>query len=695
VAPRSERSVTVPASDPLAAPLSVLRGLGGRRVAAFAAFGVDSVRDLLALPPRRHARYAAPTPIRDLVAGTDAVVRVRLVRKTASGRRGVAATRLVVADDTGELAAVVFGPSWLAKSFQRSESLLLRGRVETVGGSVQLKVQRFLHAEELAAGTDGASPTFAPDYELPESISARLHRRFLRAALSMVAPRLEVALPDHAAAFVRNQPAAPPTIGSWLNALHFPRDEAAVAGARRLGAFDAAVAIQWRLAQRREDRPPRRGGAIDGARAWCDEYLASWPHPATADQRIALDEQVRDLSRPRVMARLLSGDVGTGKTLVSLFPLVAAARSGRQGALLAPTELLARQHLLTLAAAARALRLPEPQLLTAGSAGGSSRGEVTAPLLVGTHCLLAESVVFRDLAAVVIDEQHKFGVAQRARLLAKGESPDLLLVSATPIPRTLAQTLFGHLDPSFLRVRPGAPRQVRTELLVGAARTSLGDRLRSEIDGGGKVFVICPRIAFDMAGTERRRPASAERVAPWVAAELAGRAEVVLLHGRLAPSVKQARLDDFAAGTTRVLVATVVVEVGLDVPDASMMVVLDADRLGRSQLHQLRGRVGRRGLPATCLLVCAEPSVEATARLAAFAAEDDGFRLAEQDLLDRGPGELFGLRQHGAAAGFYPEALLDPDLHAQARAAIEAGVCKSLLGKPFGGGPVASAEAIW
>ncbi|MBM4016101.1 MAG: hypothetical protein FJ293_14210 [Planctomycetes bacterium] len=334
-------------------------------------------------------------------------------------------------------------------------------------------------------------------------------------------------------------------------------------------------------------------------------------------------------------------------------------------------------------------------MLLAAGAGAAGAGEVAAPLVIGTHRLFAERVVFRDLAAVVVDEQHKFGVAQRGRLLAKGVAPDLLLVSATPIPRTLAQTLFGHLDPSFLRERPGPPRQVRTELLFGAARATLAERLRAEVAAGGKVFVVCPAITAAPPGESGRRRASAERVAPWVADLLAGRAEVALLHGRLAPEAKQERLDAFAAGRVRVLVATVVVEVGLDVPDASMVVVLDADRLGLSQLHQLRGRVGRRGAPATCLVVSAEPSAAAAARLAAFAGEDDGFRLAEQDLLERGPGELFGLRQHGAAAGLYPEALLDPALHGAAREAVAAGVCKSLLGKPFGTAPVASAEAIW
>lgn len=679
--------------DTLAAPLTSLRGLGGKRAAAWHAVGVSNVRELLAWPPRRHLRFERPQPIATLSAGQDAVVRVVLQRKQASGRRGIVATRLFVRDESGELCAALFGPRWLAQAFGRHEELVLRGTVQRRGDSLELLVRQWLHAEELPPADVGAPDVLLqPHYELPDAIAPRLHRRCVRAALAAAATALAAPLPEHARSRISPEGSAPTTLGELFMQLHFPRSEADALAARRQLALDAAIAIQWRLAARRTSRPRRRGGALAAAGRWCAEYVAAWPHAPTADQRQALAELVTDYARPTAMARLLSGDVGTGKTLVALLPLVVAARTGRQGALLAPTELLARQHHATLTALAERLRLPPPRLLVAGSDAAPDRRSITEPWVVGTHRLFAERSAFTDLGAVVVDEQHKFGVQQRGRLLRKGEAPDLLLVSATPIPRTLAQTLFGHLDPSFLRERPFARRQVRTELVFGSARAQLADRLRAEVAAGGKVFLVCPAIA---AGGAARGRAAAERVFPWVERELRGAASVALLHGRLTGDEKQARLAAFAASTVRVLVATVVVEVGIDVPDATMVVALDADRFGLSQLHQLRGRVGRRGDPATCLVVSADPAEEARVRLEAFAAEDDGFRLAELDLRQRGPGELFGLRQHGLAGSLYPEALLDPELLERARAAVAAGACKSLLGKPFESLPVASSEAIW
>jgi len=680
----------------LSAPLTALRGLGAKRAEAWAAWGVREVGDLLRWPPRRHARFAAPTTIAALADGVDATVRVVLQRKQAGGRRGIVATRLVVADASGELDCVLFGPRWLAQAFARHEELLLRGTPGRRGEARQFVVRGWLHAEEIAGAAAGAA-LLQPHYELPDAIAPRLHRRCLRAALVAVQRELARPLPAHAAALT-GVAGAFADVGELLAALHFPRDEAQVAAARRALALDEAIALQWRLRARREERPARPGGAVARAAEWRRDYVAAWPCTLTGDQQKALDELVGDYGRRTTMARLLTGDVGSGKTLVALFPLVVAARSGRQGALLAPTELLARQHFATLAGLAERLALPPPQLIVAGEAL-AARGVVTTPLVVGTHRLFAERLRFADLAAVVVDEQHKFGVQQRARLLGKGGAPDLLLVSATPIPRTLAQTLFGHLDPTLLRDRPFAQRQVATELLAGAARKTLGERLRAEIAAGGKLFVVCPAIAHADATESRdgapRRRAAAERVAPWLARELRGAAEVALLHGQLAPAEKQARLDAFTNGRVRALVATVVIEVGLDVPDASLVVVLDAERFGLAQLHQIRGRVGRRGAPARCLLVSHELPPESEERLLSFARLDDGFALAELDLRLRGPGELLGARQHGLMGGLYPEALLDPDLLDRAREAVAAGVRKSLLDSPFGLPPVASDEAIW
>ncbi|MSR45592.1 MAG: DEAD/DEAH box helicase [Planctomycetes bacterium] len=686
-------------SSNLDLPLAALRGFGGRRSAAWSELGVVTLGDLLRWPPRRHLRFDPPTAIVDLREGVTATVRATLERKQAGGRRGIVATRLLVADPTGALSCVLFGPRWLAKSFARSEELLLRGTVLRRGATLELKVRGWLHQEALAPANEANGPTFEPHYLLPELIAPRFHRRALRAALERCREELSQPLPAHAAALAGTQRSLLEVFG----ALHFPRADGECAFARRILALDEAIALQLRLRARRHERPARLGGAIEAASRWLEEYVAACPHRLTGDQQRALADLVGDYQRPTTMARLLSGDVGSGKTWVALFPLIVAARSGRQGALLAPTELLARQHHATLLDLASRLQLPPPELVVAGVGPKNvSASPIVTSLVVGTHRLFSARQRFVDLAAVVVDEQHKFGALQRARLLGKGGAPDLLLVSATPIPRTLAQTLFGHLDPSLLRERPFPNRDVASELLIGDARRTLGARLRAEVVRGGKVFVVCPAIGsgevkHPRAGTRGR--AAAEKVAPWVARELAvaGIAAewVALLHGRLDSEAKQARLTAFASGPLRVLVATVVIEVGIDVPDATMVVVLDADRFGLAQLHQIRGRVGRRGHPATCLLVSAEPAPESIARLEAFAAHDDGFKLAELDLAQRGPGELLGSRQHGVLGGLYPEALLDPELLDRARAAVAAGVRNSLFGKPFGSAAVATSEAIW
>jgi ATP-dependent DNA helicase RecG len=674
----------------LDAPLDHLKGIGPKRATLLRASGLATVADLLRLPPHRHVTFAAPTPIAELVAGTPATVRVRIRRRKGSGRRGVVASRLDVEDASGALAAFVFGPRWLVHQYATGEEVVLFGEPRRREGALTFLVRGTLHQEELPPEPRAV---LLPVYRLPEGLAPRLHRRLLRFACAELSRELAAIRPPWVEAAL-GHPASLAELDSWL---HFPADREEAARARKAFAFAAAVELQMRLLrERRAKKKLRPGGAYAGVERELAAYRAELPFALTADQERALADVAGDLSAPEAMSRLLTGDVGSGKTAVALFPLIVAARAGRQGALLAPTEILARQHARTLAALAAQLALPPPQLCVAGD-GKSGRAPLTAPLIVGTHRLFSTATRFRDLAAVVVDEQHKFGVKQRFRLWAKGERPDLLLVSATPIPRTLALTLFGHLDLSVLSQRPFDGRNVVNELLLGEARRGVAARIRAEVDRGGKVFVVCPAIT---AGEEKGR-AAAETFAPWLAARLSSPDQLALLHGRMDSATKQARIDDFTAGKLRVLVATVVVEVGIDVPDATLAVVLGADRFGLSQLHQIRGRVGRRGAPAGCLLVATDPGEATKARLDAFAATDDGFRLAEMDLELRGPGELLGTLQHGLAAGLFPEALTDTSLIAAARDwAVQAAANgrdrrKSSPSKPFRGRAVATSDWIW
>jgi len=675
----------------LDAPIDRLKGIGPKRAALLRASGLSTVADLLRLPPHRHATFAAPTPIARLVANVPACIRVRIRRRKGSGRRGVVASRLDVEDASGALAAFVFGPRWLIHQYAIGEEVVLSGEPRLRDGALTFLVRATLHQEELPPEPRAV---LRPVYRLPDGLAPRLHRRLLRLACSALARELEAERPAWSAPAL-GRSASLAELFRWL---HFPEDRDEAARARRAFAFAAAVELQTRLLQEKRTRAPRPGGAYSGVERELAAYRAALPFALTSDQERALADAARDLAAPDAMSRLLTGDVGSGKTAVAFFPLLVAARHGRQGALLAPTEILARQHARTLAEVAAALALPPPRLYVAGDHGGERGAPLDAPLIVGTHRLFSTATRFRDLAAVVVDEQHKFGVRQRFRLWSKGERPDLLLVSATPIPRTLALTLFGHLDLSVLAQRPFAERRVVSELLLGEARRGLAARIRAEVEHGGKVFVVCPAIAAGDAEANGR--AAAETFAPWLAARLPVPEQLALLHGRMDSETKQARIDDFSAGRLRVLVATVVVEVGIDVPDATLAVVLGADRFGLSQLHQIRGRVGRRAAPAACLLVASDPSEETRARLEAFTATDDGFRLAEMDLELRGPGELLGTLQHGLAAGLYPEALTDATLIAAARDWARMGAeskdrRKSSPNKPFRERTVASSDWIW
>lgn len=674
----------------LDAPLDRLKGIGPKRAEILRASGLATVADLLHLPPHRHVQFAAPTPIARLEAGVAATIRVRVRRRKGSGRRGIVVSRLDVEDASGELPAYLFGPRWLVKQYATNEEVVLFGEPQRRGEALSFLIRGTLHEEELPAEPIAA---LLPAYRLPEGLAPRLHRRLLRAVLAALSPRLALERPDWAEAALGTSV----SLAELFRSLHFPRDREEAARARRAFSFAAAVELQRRLLSEKRQRIARRGGGYEAVARDLALYRSALALPLTGDQERALAEIAADLATPHAMSRLLTGDVGSGKTAVALLPLIVAARAGRQGALLAPTELLARQHAQTLERLCARLGLPPPQLAVAGEAAPRGRAPLAAPLVVGTHRLFSNATRFQDLAAVVVDEQHKFGVRQRFRLWSKGERPDLLLVSATPIPRTLAMTLFGHLDLSVLSERPFTRRDVRTELLMDEARRGLATRVRVEVERGGKVFVVCPAIRESDEPANGARRAAAESFAPWLAARLADPERLALLHGRLTSEEKRARLADFTAGKLRVLVATVVVEVGIDVPDATLAVVLSADRFGLSQLHQIRGRIGRRGEPAACLLVATGASEAARARLAAFAATDDGFRLAEMDLEQRGPGELLGTLQHGLAAGLYPEALTDASLIAAARefASRPGHLHKSHLRKPFRGRTVASSEWIW
>ena len=606
--------------------------------AAAAALGLETLGDVLEHLPHAHRDRRETRTLADLRIGEDAtvaaVVRDVSVRRTGNGRRQRVQAR--VADATGTVSAVWWNQPWIARQLLAGTTVLLHGRLKRRG-------ELWVTEHELAGAgagvhTLGLVPVYPATYGItPERLreAAWSAAGLAHQTVEPLPARLRAAegLPDRAAA---------------LLGAHFPRDEDEGRAGRLRLAFEELLLLELALAARRRGREATgRADALPGTGGLVDPWLATLPFAPTRDQRAAFADVDADLASERPMQRLLMGEVGSGKTVVALHAMLRAVEHGRQAALMAPTETLAEQHLITLD---RLLGGLVPIALLTGSTPAGRRREIRGllasgelGLVVGTHALIEGDVAFRALAVAVVDEQHRFGVRQRAALDAKGRPgtlPHVLHMTATPIPRTLELTAYGDLDATVLRELPAGRRPVETFVVAGAAaRARAYERVREEVARGRQAFVVCPLVDESEALQARAASVEAERLARTEFREL----RVALIHGQLASRDKAAAMAAFAAGDADVLVATSVVEVGIDVPNASVMLVEDAARYGISQLHQLRGRVGRGGHPSLCVLF-GDP---AQPRLHALATERDGFRLAEVDLELRGAGDVLGTRQSG------------------------------------------------
>ena len=583
------------------------------------------------------------------------VVEVRDISSRSVRRRGMRPlVEATVGDGTGTMKATFFNQPWLVKAYVPGTRLVLHGRYD---GRRRFGVQAHARTSETPAGAvNGAMQGTGSGAAADAAIGAVAHYPATDGLsstqiLALVREHAGSAqdVPEPLPARVRtstglpNRPAA-------ITAAHFPRAASEAEEGRRRVAFDELLMAQLVLRRRRRLREQASTAPVlDGKRELTARWLAdALPFELTGDQRRALEEVDRDLARSKPMQRLLMGEVGSGKTVVALYALLRAVEQGWQGVLMAPTETLAEQHFMTVQ-----LLLgdePIPMGLLTGSTPGRRANELRArlatgelALIVGTHALIEESVQFARLGVAVVDEQHRFGVAQRAALDRKGapgESPHVLHMSATPIPRTLALAGYGDLEFTLLRELPRGRRPIQTFVCsTQNERTRAYERLRQELRQGRQAFVVCPLIEESDVLQARAATAEFERLSSGELRDF----DVVLMHGQLRPAEKHAAMGMFASGGAHVLVATSVIEVGIDVPNATVMLVEDADRYGISQLHQLRGRIGRGPHPSLCLLF----GDKGSARLRAVAAHTDGFKLAETDLRLRGEGELAGTRQHG------------------------------------------------
>jgi ATP-dependent DNA helicase RecG len=609
------------------APVSSLSGVGPALDKKLGKLGLRTVRDLLEHRPHRYESAVPERRIVDLLGEEEAAiageVRSVTVRRP---RRNLAIVNARIADESGDIVAIWFNQAWLEEKLKPGTHVRLRGQLKRGGFQV-----RSYDLNGVAATAD-----FAPVYPATEDVTPQRLRALIERALPAARD-----LPDPLPAELRSNERLP-LRSDALHVLHRPRSlEEGEAGRRRL-AFDELLVLQVGLARARAGRESAVAPALGAPGELVARYRELLPFELTPDQQTAIAEVDRDLDRAAPMQRLLQGDVGSGKTVVALYALLRAVEAGRVGALMAPTETLAEQHFLTVEPWCAELGV-RAALLT-----GSVKSELEgAQVVVGTHALIQEGVDLGELGVAVVDEQHRFGVEQR-RALTEGRAPHVLHMTATPIPRTLALTLYGDLSVTEIAKPPASRKPIVTSWVTAERSSEAYKRLRKHLDDGRQAYVVCPLIEESETTQSRAAEAEAERLRR---AELRDY-RVGLLHGRLRPAERRELMAQFKARELDVLVATTVIEVGVDVPNATIMIVQEADRFGLAQLHQLRGRVGRGAEQSYCLLI-SRPREELTdnaqARLQALVDSTDGFELAERDLELRGEGQLLGTRQAGVS----------------------------------------------
>lgn len=677
VAPRKTASLD------LEAPITRLPAVGQRTAARLLKLGIRTVKDLLWHLPSRYEDYSQAVPIDQVTAGQKHSIQGEVV---AIGTRFIWPKRMTITtatirDDSGGIRAVWFNQPYVEDSLSEGTRISLAGKVTLDKRGLQFVSPLY---EKLGTSSLRHTGRLIPIYPETEGMTSKYFRYLIQ-------PLLErLTITDPLPASLRRQQGLL-DLDSAIRTVHYPDEVGAVEAARKRLAFNDVLLFQLKALQTRRVTTVTRAPAMPMDAVQMRAFIARLPFTLTRDQRVALLEILQDMERAYPMNRLLEGDVGSGKTAVALLAALHTAHHGKQAVLLAPTEVLAQQHaaflqslvpkgmhtaLMTGAAAMVdgevVTKTAVRKVLTSGNVG----------IVIGTHALLEEKITFPHLALVVIDEQHRFGIEQRKALLEKSKlTPHLLSMTATPIPRTLALTIFGDLDISLLRQKPGNRPPVATKVVSSQDRTAMYDAIRQEIKAGRQVFVVCPRI--ETSSTEVPKGQGAKKLTQsklvWaevkavedeykkLSKEVFPDLKVVMLHGRMKPKEKQQIMREFRDGWQDILVATAVIEVGVDVPNATIMLIEGADRFGLAQLHQFRGRVGRSDLQSYCFLVPTEDGASRR-RLAVLEKTNDGFALAEQDLKTRGPGEFFGLKQSGLP-DLTMAALADVDLIKKARLA--------------------------
>ena len=647
-------------------PVSELPGVGPRIQAALKELGVVSLADLVSHYPSRHEDLSNVKRISELRVGEKAtvvgrVVSTRPVGKPVRGRAPGFSVQLY--DGTGYLPATVWGRGWLLNQLLPGTRVVASGEVQRRYG-IQLVARSLEVIDDLDDDPGPHAGRFVPVYPVNKGIQARRMRTLIHRALAEAGRVLE---PLPAEVLVRQ---GLPNLYEAVHEVHFPTDRSRLKTASDRLVFHELFLIQTGLAVRKARlEKSELGRSHRGDGSLLSLYLKGLAFELTGAQERVIAEVLADMRSEKPMRRLLQGDVGSGKTAVAVAALLTAVESGGQGAIMAPTEVLAEQHFLSIAGTLS--DLPVNVVLLTGSQGPAERratlegiknGE--AHVVIGTHALIQRRVEFKDLSLVVVDEQHRFGVSQRTTIREKGSTPDTLIMTATPIPRTLSLTLYGDLEVSIIDELPPGRKPVETRIVDLAERHEAYEAVRKELDAGRQAYVICPLVEESEALEDVR---AAQELYEELAREIFPHRRIGLLHGRMKAAEKRGAMASFRSGETRILVATVVVEVGVDVPNASAIVIEGSERFGLSQLHQLRGRVCRGIHPPKCFLVADSRTEDSGRRLEALVRYQDGFKLSEVDLAIRGEGTLFGSRQSGMPDLKVAKLLRDVDILVEAR----------------------------
>lgn len=622
-------------------PIQYVKGVGPKRAVLFQRLGIETLRDLLYFIPKRYEDRSNLKPINSLESDTYQTIFCQVVDiQEERIRNNLTLIKAKVRDNTGEAIAVWFNQTYLMNILKKGTKLYLYGNISRRFGKIEIQNPDY----EIADGDETIhTGRIIPVYSLTEGLSQKIVRNIIWNTLNNYLEDVDEFLPNE----ILNKYGFP-EIKEAIQNIHFPENEVLLKKARERLTFEEFFLLQLIILRRRMSLLREYAPVIKVSRELEKRFLESLPFELTNAQKRVIEDIKRDIASGRSMQRLLQGDVGSGKTIVAAFFLYAVSSNGYQGAIMAPTEILAQQHYDRIGPLLSNLGIESALLI--GSTKEKEKEEIKSKLsrgeisiIIGTHALIQEDIEFKNLVGIVIDEQHRFGVMQRMALRSKGVSPHFLVMSATPIPRTLALTLYGDLDISVIDELPSGRLPVATYWASSEQRGQVYNMVRKLVKNGQQAYIVCPLIEE----SDKLEAESAINLAKKMQEEVFPEFRIGLLHGKMSIGEKEEVMNKFRNGDIDILVSTTVIEVGVDVPNATIMVIENAERFGLSQLHQLRGRVGRGSLKSYCILISDLTSEDAKERIKIMTKTQNGFEIAEADLRLRGPGELNGTRQHG------------------------------------------------